>query len=267
MTQSSRTLAACAFALVTVVAGCSGEGDRQGERLGPLLLTEQTSAVARTEAGHLVTWAGVLRNPNPWHFGEHAVATVIGRDAAGREVVRAEQPLDAVPPGGTLPFTGEAVASGAPAQVQIHFRSTKWRRAARVPAAFLPFPVDDVVTERLKTGTYLVTGYVTDPYRKPVGSLTVTALLRDAAGRLVGGGTTFVDDVRPGTRRRFVITVDRVRQPVQRTDVRAGTWGATGRPYEELVLSGALPVHTVKPTTEPFATDRGGPLRTGDRRP
>lgn len=259
-------MAACALALVAAVTGCSGGDERQAERLSPLLLAEQTSSVARTEAGHLVSWAGVLRNPNPWHFGEHAIATVVGRDATGREVVRAEQPLDAVPPGGVLPFTGEAVASGPPASVQIHFRSAKWRRAARVPSAFQPFPVDDVVTERLKTGTYLVTGYVTDPYRKPVGSLTVTALLRDAEGRLVGGGTAFVDDVRPGARRRFVITVDRVRQAAQRTDVRAGTWGSTGKPYEELVMGGALPVHTVKPTTEPFSTDRGAPILNADRR-
>jgi hypothetical protein len=35
------------------------------------------------------------------------------------------------------------------------------------------------------------------------------------------------------------------------------TWGATAKPYEDLATAGAVPIHTVTPTTEPFTKDRG----------
>jgi hypothetical protein len=267
VTRNSRIAAAFVLVLAVLAVGCSGEEEPAGERLRPLLLAEQVSMVTRAGSGHLVSWAGVLRNPNPWHFGEHAEAMIIARDASGKEIARARQSLDAVPPAGTLPFAGEAAVSGRPAKVTVEFRPARWRRAARIPSAYQPFPVGDLVTQRLDTGAYLVTGYVTAPYRRAVRSLAVTTLLRGADGRLVGGATTSVDDVRPGVRRRFVVTVERVRQPVKRTQAYAGTWGSTSKEYNELALGGALPVHTVKPTTPPFAEDRGVRVLRSDHRP
>ncbi len=64
-----------------------------------------------------------------------------------------------------------------------------------------------VQTLRQKDGSYLVTGYVGNPYRLPASSLVVNALLRDKAGKLLGGGSTFVDDVQAGSPPRFILTV------------------------------------------------------------
>lgn len=54
---------------------------------------------------------------------------------------------------------------------------------------------------------------------------------------------------------------------IAKADLVARTWGSSSRPYEELALGGIVQERTVKPTTAPFAKDRGsqsvaaGPVR------
>ncbi|ETK35364.1 FxLYD domain-containing protein [Microbispora sp. ATCC PTA-5024] len=243
-------------AIAVAMAGCAREDTSPDLR--PLAVEEQASSISQSGAGYVVSWAGLLANPNRWHFGENASAVISAVDAAGKEVVHMEQPLDAVPPGRTLPFSGQVVATGKPVRVTIRYRPASWRPTPRIPSAFLAFPVSDILTEKVSNGSYLVTGYVTDPFAKAAPSLSVTALLRDAAGKLLGGATSYVDRVAPGARRRFVITVDGLNgAKVARTDITAGTWGATAKPYVDLVRGGAAPLHTVMPSTEPFEKDRG----------
>ncbi|MCK2213980.1 hypothetical protein MF672_009275 [Actinomadura sp. ATCC 31491] len=256
MIPRSRTASLLALGAICLT-GCAGE-KQPAQELKPLALKEQVSNIVKSADGYAVNWAGVLSNANPWHFGEHVVATIVGQDAKGTEVVRLDQPLDAVPPGGSLEFTGQATAAERPAKVTIQYRPAQWRQAARVPSAFQRFPITRAQTMRQKDGSYLITGYVGNPYQLPAGSLVVNALLRDKAGKLLGGGSTFVDDVKAGSPPRFIMTVSGLSRDavVARTDISARTWGSTGRPYEDLALAGAVPVHTVKPTTEPFTEDR-----------
>lgn len=257
MIPRSRTVSLLALGAICL-ASCSSE-NQPTQELKPLVLKEQVSNIVKSTDGYAVTWAGVLGNANPWHFGEHVVATIVGHDAKGAEVVRMDQPLDAVPPGGSLAFTGQATASEKPAKVTIQYRPAHWRLAGRIPSAFQRFPITRVQTLRQKDGSYLITGYVGNPYQLSASSLVVNALLRDKAGKLLGGGSTFVDDVKAGSPPRFILTVAGlpVGSKVAKTDITARTWGSTGRPYEDLAMAGSLPLHTVKPTTEPFAVDRG----------
>ncbi|GII52445.1 hypothetical protein Pth03_08340 [Planotetraspora thailandica] len=247
------TIALALTGLVT--AACTGDDKSDGLR--PLALKEQASSVAKSGTGYVVSWAGVLKNANRWHFGENAVAVITATDAAGKQVVHMEQPLDAVAPGASLPFSGQVTTSAKPVRVKIDYRPATWRPSSRMPSAFLAFPTTDVATDRLPGDSYLVTGYVTDPFLKAADGLAVTAMLRNAAGKLMGGGTAYVDDVRSGDKRRFVITVPGVNGAVSKTDVLVTTWGATSKPYEELAVAGAVPIHTVAPTTDPFPKDRG----------
>ncbi|TMR10192.1 hypothetical protein ETD86_40635 [Nonomuraea turkmeniaca] len=246
------------------LSGCASE-KRPVQTLKPLALKEQVSNIVKSTDGYAVTWAGVLSNANPWHFGEHVVATIVGHDAKGIEVVRLDQPLDAVPPGGSLAFTGQASAAEKPAKVTIQYRPAQWRSAARIPSAFQQFPITRAQTLRQKDGSYLITGYVGNPYQLSASSLVVNALLRDKAGKLLGGGSTFVDDVKAGSPPRFILTVSGLpaRAEIAKTEITARTWGSTGRPYEDLALAGAIPVHTIKPKTEPFEVDRSTQVASG----
>lgn len=256
--------------MAALLAGCGGADESVPKNaMKPLVIKEQTSAVTQGTAGFVVNWAGVVGNPNRWHFGENVAATVIGKDAAGKEVVRTEQPLDAVPPSGVLKFSGQAIASARPVQVKLTFTQPRWRRAARIPSAFVPFPISAANTEKLGNGSYLVTGAVANPYQKAATSLVVTALLRDKDGRLLGGASTYVDDVRTGAPRRFVLTVEGLNGvgPVARTEIAARTWGSSARPYEELALSGAVSAPAAKPKSPPFANDRGNQAMPEDHRP
>lgn len=260
------------------MASCAREDKQEGPQ--PLALKEQVSSIVRSGAGYAVTWAGVLSNPNRWHFGENAVAVITAVDAAGKEVVHLEQPLDAVPPGRPLAFSGQAPSSAQPVRVKIDYRPASWRSIPRAPSAFLKFPISDVRTDKLTNGSYLVTGYVVNPFRKPAAALAVTALLRDAAGKLVGGATSYVDDVRPGAsagssspwmacaerparptcrprpgarpprhtrtwRRREPSRCTRSRRRRSRStrtvDIRRPTTGASERPTDDLDRTGGLP--------------------------
>jgi hypothetical protein len=241
---------------VAVLGGCSAEKERPAP-LHPFSVKEQASSITKGDAGYMVNWAGVLSNRNPWHFGEQVVATVVASDAKGKEVVRMDQPLDALPPAGNLAFSGIAMAAEKPVKVAITYKPAQWRLAARVTSAFKPFPVTDVMTRRQKNGGYLITGKVGNPYRLAASSLVVTALLRNDRGKLVTGTSTFVDDVRTDNRPRFLMTVDRVPRGVTKTEVLARTWGTTSQPYEELALGGAVSADFAKPKTPPFAKDRG----------
>ncbi|MFI7702888.1 hypothetical protein [Nonomuraea sp. NPDC049480] len=259
MIPHSRTASLLALGALGAICltGCSSD-ERPVQKLKPLALKEQVSNIVKSADGYAVNWAGVLTNANPWHFGEHVVATIVGHDAKGTEVVRLDQPLDAVPPGGSLAFTGQAGAAEKPARVTIQYRPAQWRPAARIASAFQRFPITRSQTLPQKDGSYLITGYVGNPYQLSAGSLVVNALLRDKAGKLLGGGSTFVDDVKAGSPPRFILTVSGLPRGAQvaRTEITARTWGSTGRPYEELALAGAIPVHTATPTSEPFAVDR-----------
>ncbi|SEG80200.1 hypothetical protein SAMN05444920_104819 [Nonomuraea solani] len=256
MIPRSRTVSLLALGAICL-SGCASE-EQPVQELKPLSLKEQASNIVKSADGYAVNWAGVLSNANPWHFGEHVVATIVGHDAKGAEVVRMDQPLDAVPPGGSLAFTGQASATVKPAKVTIQYRPAQWRPAARIASAFQAFPISRVQTMRQKDHTYLITGYVDNPYQISASSLVVNALLRDKAGKLIGGGSTFVDDVKAGKPPRFILTVSGLpaAATVAKTEITARTWGSTGRPFEDLALAGAVPVHTVKPTSEPFAVDR-----------
>ncbi|GAA4228147.1 hypothetical protein FHR32_002577 [Streptosporangium album] len=266
MTYSTRIVGVLALVLL---AGCSSPEQERVAALKPLSVVEEASSILKGDDGYVVNWAGVLSNSNPWHFGEHVVATVTAKDAGGKEVVRLEQPLDAVPPAGSLSFTGQVIATEKPAKVSIQYRPAEWRLAGRIVSAFTSFPISDVLTER-KTDSYLITGYVGTPYRLPASSLAVTALLRDKSGKLLGGGSTFVDDVRVGDKRRFIMNIESVpdTKKIAKADLVARTWGSSSRPYEELAMGGVVQPRTVKPTTPPFAKDRGGQtVAAGDVRP
>ncbi len=251
-------MAALGLAVAATLAGGCSDDDRSGKpALRPVAAKEQVTSIAEQGKGYLVSWAAVLANPNRWHFGENLSALISARDSAGREVVHFEQSLDAISPSGTLAFSGSAAAERQPVKVQITYRPATWRKASRIPSAYKPFEATEVRTEKLKNGAYLVTGYVSDPFRKPIGSLTVTALLHGQDGKLLGGDGDFVDNIAPGARRRFVITIDGVKKPVVtgKTQVYASTWGSTAHAYQELALAGAVPVNTAKPKTPPFAKE------------
>ncbi|MDP9848192.1 hypothetical protein [Streptosporangium lutulentum] len=268
MTYSTRIVSVLAVLAALVLAGCSDDDKQAAATLKPLAVKEQASSIVKGDDGYVVNWAGVLANRNPWHFGEHTVATVVAKDASGKEVVRLDQPLDAVPPADSLSFSGHVVAAEKPATVSIQYRPAQWRQAGRIVSSFLPFPISDVLTDS-KEGSYLITGYVGTPYRRPAESLAVTALLRDKAGKLLGGGSTFVEDVRAGEKRRFIMQIKSVADTgkVATAEVTARTWGSSSRPYEELAKGGVIPLHTVKPTTAPFAKDRGRSTLLSDSRP
>jgi len=260
----ARPLAVAALAAGSLLAGCTAEPDRTTEVLRPLAAKERTFAIMSAGKDHRVIWTLVLANPNRWHFAENVVATVVGRDAQGREVVRSRHPVDAVPPGGTAAFSAMTATTTQPAKVEISVESSQWSKAARIPSAFKRFPVADLNTVKLRGGQYLVSGNLRNPFRKEAATLTVTAVLRDRNGRTTGGRSDFVENVGPGAWRHFVITVPKVAGEVapEHTEVFVTPWGSTARPYEELARAGAVPLHTDKPKTAPFPKDRGSEAAT-----
>lgn len=83
---------------------------------------------------------------------------------------------------------------------------------------------------------FTVSGDLRNPYSKPVDQLAVTALVRDAAGKLLGGRTTFVDALPASGTVPFSFTTGAVQGTGTKVDIVAVTWGGSRNGWDKLAL-------------------------------
>jgi hypothetical protein len=137
----------------------------------------------------------VIRNPNVDVYGTFPTVSITGRDSAGKVVGTEDQVLDSLPPGGTIAFSSQVSMTEKPADVEIAYKKIDWYDTKTTPDDYPPFAVTDTAFKKQQFGGLVVTGEVTNPYRFAVESLAATALFRDASGKLIGGTTSFLDDL------------------------------------------------------------------------
>jgi hypothetical protein len=103
-------------------------------------------------------------------------------------------------------------ASAAPANLQVNVQVEAGRPARlRLP------PVSNLTATADSSGGAHVQGQLSNPYTKPMSSLTrITSVVFDAAGNVIGGGITFpAAPIPPGARVGFDmpiagVTLDRI---------------------------------------------------------
>lgn len=213
--------ASLALLLLTLLVACGGSDDEGGaagsgkstssapsspaaeegggkENAEPFAITEQEHRVSSGYGDTYVHWTVVIENPNDDVYGTFPTVSITGRDAAGKVVGTEDQVLDSLPPGGVIAFSGQASMTEEPAKVEIAYKSVDWYDTKSVPADYPPFPTRDISYKSQEFGGLVVTGEVVNPYEFAVESIAATALFRDAAGKLVGGTTSYLDDLPAG---------------------------------------------------------------------
>lgn len=179
----------------------------QAERLSyvPVLVESGWSA---DSSGYIYYGMG-LRNDSADKVVLYPFVTITGRDAKGGVLFVHEQAISSLAPGQTLYFGGLAGNGNVPATVEFAVIEPEDWALETWTGEGISFSVDNVSTVKdslwglsftgevsLESGSYADEG---------MGSIAVTAILRDAAGEIVYGETDFAD--RPTSARSVAFEV------------------------------------------------------------
>ena len=149
------------------------------------------------EPGGVVNYVFGIANKSGEFEVDYPEVVITGRDADGATLFSETMTLMAVLPGETVYFGGFAGAGEAPETVEFELEKPDATQLVASNVAESPFAVHDAREASDGAGGLSVTGSVAveEEVRAAAGAgqVAVTAVLVDAAGRPVYGGTAFVD--------------------------------------------------------------------------
>lgn len=144
------------------------------------------------------SWAVLLHNPNSDHWIATDVRVNITFQRSTGEPVKTEtDSVAAILPGQTVaiaPLGGSTDVAGAEA-VDVQARVSSWEEADQ---AIGKFTASNVATRERAYGGLQTNGTLTSSFTRDLQDILATAVYRDAAGRIIGGSSTFVDFVPAG---------------------------------------------------------------------
>lgn len=198
-----------AAALAATLAGCASPSGQEPADSAPSASEQQASQAPAQENKLTVVDSGWSADEQGYvHYGiiiknEGAqgalfpVIKVTGKDADGAVISSDEQTLMEINPGQELAWGGQAGNGTAPATVEFELSvgSSNWQDA---DAAEPMFEVSGLSAQDSGYGTVNFVGEVTNLTDADRDQAAVVVLLRDEAGAIVGGYTSFVSNVPAG---------------------------------------------------------------------
>jgi hypothetical protein len=196
------------FIFLVLGLALPSEGYTQTNRDGiETSIVESGYSVVASNIGKLkVVVAIVVANPFEDKFASRPTVRVTLRASDGSVITTRELSSAGIPPNGRIAFCGSLYADEQPAKVEFRPLSAYYEPTIYRPAEFLPFELlgvrarDDIIGLR-------VTGEIKNPYPSETG-VWITFLYRDAAGKLLGGETTWESKVLAGEPTPFEIRVN-----------------------------------------------------------
>ncbi|MBC5584461.1 hypothetical protein H8S61_09660 [Eggerthella sp. NSJ-70] len=198
-----------AAALAATLAGCASPSGQEPADSAPNASEQQANQAPAQENKLTVVDSGWSADEQGYvHYGiiiknEGAqgalfpVIKVTGKDADGAVISSDEQTLMKINPGQELAWGGQAGNGTAPATVEFELSvgSSNWQDA---DAAEPMFEVSGLSAQDSGYGTVNFVGEVTNLTDADRDQAAVVVLLRDEAGAIVGGYTSFVSNVPAG---------------------------------------------------------------------
>lgn len=198
-----------AAALAATLAGCASPSGQEPADSAPNASEQQANQAPAQENKLTVVDSGWSADEQGYvHYGiiiknEGAqgalfpVIKVTGKDADGAVISSDEQTLMEINPGQELTWGGQAGNGTAPATVEFELSvgSSNWQDA---DAAEPMFEVSGLSAQDSGYGTVNFVGEVTNLTDTDRDQAAVVVLLRDEAGAIVGGYTSFVSNVPAG---------------------------------------------------------------------
>lgn len=161
----------------------------------PFEITETAYQVDASFGDVYVQWTAVIENPNTDVYGTFPTVSITGRDKSGSVIGTEDQVLISLPPGGTIAFASQVTMTEKPAEVEIEYKSVDWYDTETTPDDYPPFEASDLRYKKQEFGGLVTTGELSNPYEFPVESLAATALYRGSGGELIGGATSFLENL------------------------------------------------------------------------
>lgn len=198
-----------AAALAATLAGCASPSGQEPADSAPSTSEQQADQAPAQENKLTVVDSGWSADEQGYvHYGiiiknEGAqgalfpVIKVTGKDADGAVISSDEQTLMEINPGQELAWGGQAGNGTAPATVEFELSvgSSNWQDA---DATEPMFEVSGLSAQDSGYGTVNFVGEVTNLTDADRDQAAVVVLLRDEAGAIVGGYTSFVSNVPAG---------------------------------------------------------------------
>lgn len=95
-----------------------------GAQAKPFEVIESATNVSSSafDGKFYVQWVAVLKNPNVGLFGTFPTVVVTARDAQGVVLGTDDQVLESIPPGATIAFASQILATAQPAKIEIAYK-------------------------------------------------------------------------------------------------------------------------------------------------
>lgn len=172
-----------------------------------------------------VHWIAVIKNPNADAYGIFPVLRVTARDVAGKVLATDDQTLGELPPGMTIAFSSQLDTKEKPAKVEVIYSKVEWHDTKTKVSDYKEFAAKGVAFRKNVYGGLKITGEITNPFPAAIDGMAVTALLRDAAGKLIGGSTTFTEVLPSSGTQPFELDADQPKTAVKNVSIMAMPWG------------------------------------------
>ena len=177
-----------------------------------------------------VEYGVVIRNPNADFAGDFVSIHVLMEGKGGQILGSDTQVLGMIYPGGTLAWGVQANPNGKkPAKVtfSLSVSDENWHPADSaevVDSVYEPFKVSRTRVSKDSSGVPVVTGLLENPNSKSFGSIAVSALFKDAGGKIIAGYTGFVENVPAGGKKAFEVNAFANIPGYKSVDVYAQSW-------------------------------------------
>jgi hypothetical protein len=185
--------------------------------------------------GYYVEWAALLTNPNTAQYGAFPTVTITARDSHDGILGTDTQVLNGFPPSTTIAFASQIESDDKPAKVEVTFTKVDWYPTKTTGSQYKPFTASGI-----RWGgdqySHKVVGELTNPWPSALEQIAVTALYRNANGRLIGGSTDFLDALPASGKVPFsVMDMSGLKKQPDNIEIYAMPWGGQPDEWNQLV--------------------------------
>ena len=200
---------------VSVVA-CGSSSDNKDNSVSKKSTTEATTSkkevklvesgynIVKSDSDRYLYYAATLKNPNENYALEFPKIIVTAKNKDGSILASDEQVLNYIAPGDKVSFANMTDCKGkTPYKVEITTDSgdyISFDSEQMVPTK--TFKVSNISESKGDFGEYSYTGEVENKGKRDISQVAVTILLKKK-GKIVSGTTTFIDDLKAGSKKAF----------------------------------------------------------------
>ena len=163
-------------------------------------LTVSESAYHANKYGS-IEYVAIIENPNSEWVADSVQVKVTAKDSKGTILFTNTEYVSYIFANGKKAIQGQASSSGSPATVTFEpvVKTSGWtKESTQAGDTDDLFPITNLNEVTSSYGSVAFTGEITNNLKEDVSALKVYVVLRDGAGKLISGYSTYVKDIPSG---------------------------------------------------------------------